>query len=108
MFVPVTKGGRCARATKRKFHDLIGSGDGLARTIRLYAGDMEGDMTDKPADWSAPGPVQVAPGIHRIPLPMPGDGLHAVNVYAIADGSGLTMIDGGWALAVARSALEDA
>jgi glyoxylase-like metal-dependent hydrolase (beta-lactamase superfamily II) len=37
---------------------------------------------------------------------MPNDGLRAVNVYAIADGAGVTMIDGGWAVAEARTELE--
>ena len=46
--------------------------------------------------------------MHRIPLPLPNDGLRAVNVYAIADGGGLTMIDSGWALAEARQQLEAA
>jgi glyoxylase-like metal-dependent hydrolase (beta-lactamase superfamily II) len=56
-------------------------------------------------DWTEPGPVQVAPGVHRIPLPMPNDGLRAVSVYVIDDGNGITMIDGGWAVAEARTAL---
>jgi glyoxylase-like metal-dependent hydrolase (beta-lactamase superfamily II) len=46
--------------------------------------------------------------VHRIPLPLPGDGLRAVNVYAIEDGTGLTLIDSGWALAEARQRLETA
>ena len=37
--------------------------------------------------------------MHRIPLPLPGDNLHAVNVYAISDGDQVVMIDGGWAMA---------
>ena len=66
-------------------------------------------MTDAPAaDWSDPGPVTVAPGVHRIPLPMPQDGLRAVNVYAIEDGSQVTLIDGGWAVPTARAELEKA
>jgi glyoxylase-like metal-dependent hydrolase (beta-lactamase superfamily II) len=66
-------------------------------------------MTDAPAaDWSDPGPVAVAPGIHRIALPMPEDGLRAVNVYAIEDGQHVTMIDGGWAVPTARVELEKA
>jgi glyoxylase-like metal-dependent hydrolase (beta-lactamase superfamily II) len=66
-------------------------------------------MTDAPAaDWQAPGPVPVAPGIHRIPLPMPQDGLRAVNIYAVSDGDDLTLIDGGWAVPEGRSALEKA
>jgi len=50
----------------------------------------------------------VADGVHRIPLPLPNDGLRSVNVYAIADGDGLTLVDSGWALAEARQRLEDA
>jgi glyoxylase-like metal-dependent hydrolase (beta-lactamase superfamily II) len=46
--------------------------------------------------------------VHRIPLPLPNDGLRAVNVYAIADGDGLTLIDSGWALTEARQQLEAA
>jgi glyoxylase-like metal-dependent hydrolase (beta-lactamase superfamily II) len=46
--------------------------------------------------------------VHRIPLPLPNDGLRAVNVYAIADGSGLTLVDSGWALTEARQQLEAA
>ena len=48
----------------------------------------------------------MAQGVHRIPLPLPGDGLRAVNVYAIEDGSALTLVDSGWALAEARQRLE--
>lgn len=55
--------------------------------------------------WTEPGADPVAPGVWRIPLPLPSDGLKAVNVYAVADGSGLTLIDGGWALEVAEREL---
>jgi glyoxylase-like metal-dependent hydrolase (beta-lactamase superfamily II) len=50
----------------------------------------------------------VARGVHRIPLPLPMDGLRAVNVYAIEADSGLVLIDSGWALANARDRLEHA
>jgi glyoxylase-like metal-dependent hydrolase (beta-lactamase superfamily II) len=50
----------------------------------------------------------VADGVHRIPLPLPNDGLRAVNVYAISDGAGLTLVDSGWALTEARERLETA
>jgi glyoxylase-like metal-dependent hydrolase (beta-lactamase superfamily II) len=49
--------------------------------------------------WERPGAHEVAPGVHRIPLPLPGDALKAVNTYAISDGDGVVMIDGGWAMA---------
>lgn len=55
--------------------------------------------------WCEPGCHEQAPGVYRIPLPLPGDGLRAVNVYAIADGAQVVMIDGGWALAEARELL---
>ncbi|HVE31271.1 MAG TPA: MBL fold metallo-hydrolase, partial [Mycobacteriales bacterium] len=58
------------------------------------------------ADWQQPGAHPVAPGIHRIPLPLPQDGLRAVNVYAVTAGSSVTMIDAGWALEESRSQLE--
>ncbi|MFB9904480.1 MBL fold metallo-hydrolase [Allokutzneria oryzae] len=55
--------------------------------------------------WTEPGPITVAPGVHRIPLPLPNDGLHAVNVYAIEDGDRLVLIDSGWALRESRDSL---
>jgi len=60
------------------------------------------------ADWTEPGLYTVAPGVHRIPLPLPNDGLRAVNVYALTDPSGgadLALIDSGWALTEAREQL---
>jgi glyoxylase-like metal-dependent hydrolase (beta-lactamase superfamily II) len=41
-------------------------------------------------------------------LPLPEDGLHAVNVYAIEDGDGLVLIDSGWALDQSRALLDSA
>lgn len=54
--------------------------------------------------WTEPGTFEVAPGIYRIPLPLPNDGLRAVNVYALAHGGDLVLIDSGWAIAGARRA----
>ena len=62
-------------------------------------------MTD--AHWSDPGAYPVAPGVHRIPLPLPMDGLRAVNVYVIETDQGLTCVDGGWAIEVSRSLFEE-
>ncbi|TDD44099.1 MBL fold metallo-hydrolase [Saccharopolyspora elongata] len=62
-------------------------------------------MGDSRHEWIEPGAYEVAPGVHRIPLPLPSDGLRAVNVYAIADGDTLTLVDGGWALDEAREQL---
>src|SRR6476660_661584 len=63
------------------------------------------DEEDRHA-WERPGAHEVAPGVHRIPLPLPGDALKAVNTYAISDGDGVVMIDGGWAMADATDLLE--
>jgi glyoxylase-like metal-dependent hydrolase (beta-lactamase superfamily II) len=63
---------------------------------------------DPQADWTLPGVYEVAAGLYRIPLPLPNDGLRAVNVYAVRDGDGLVMVDSGWALAEARELLEQA
>ncbi len=56
--------------------------------------------------WTEEGAHPVAPGVHRIPLPLPSDALRAVNVYAIEAAGGLVLIDSGWALANARDQLE--
>lgn len=65
-------------------------------------------MTASPDDpfrtWHRPGAYTVAPGVHRIPLPIP-DALHAVNVYAIEDGDGLVLVDSGWDLGPTRDQL---
>ncbi|MFS8520995.1 MAG: MBL fold metallo-hydrolase [Micromonosporaceae bacterium] len=59
-------------------------------------------------DWAAPGAYQVGDGIWRLPLPLPNDGLRAVNVYVIEADHGLVAVDGGWAVTEARRALENA
>src|SRR5258708_16326569 len=46
--------------------------------------------------WTEPGAYEVAAGVHRIPLPLPGDALKAVNVYAVEDGDRLAVVDAGW------------
>jgi glyoxylase-like metal-dependent hydrolase (beta-lactamase superfamily II) len=55
--------------------------------------------------WERPGAHEEAPGVYRIPLPLPGDHLKAVNVYAIVDGDQVVMIDAGWALDEAEELL---
>jgi glyoxylase-like metal-dependent hydrolase (beta-lactamase superfamily II) len=62
-------------------------------------------LSDRHA-WIEEGAHLVAPGVHRIPLPLPSDGLRAVNVYAIEAAGGLVLIDSGWALANALEQLE--
>jgi glyoxylase-like metal-dependent hydrolase (beta-lactamase superfamily II) len=63
---------------------------------------------DPDGDWTAPGVYRCAQGVYRIPLPLPNDGLRAVNVYAVVDGDGVTLVDAGWALAEARELLAKA
>ena len=67
---------------------------------------MATDIADARTAWMEPGAFEVAAGVHRIPLPLPNDGLRAVNVYAVADGDGVVMVDSGWALDAARDQLE--
>jgi glyoxylase-like metal-dependent hydrolase (beta-lactamase superfamily II) len=60
------------------------------------------------ADWTTPGVYEVVPGVHRIPLPLPNDGLRAVNVYAVTGPDGPVLVDSGWAVADARELLASA
>ncbi|MBO0867338.1 MAG: MBL fold metallo-hydrolase [Micromonosporaceae bacterium] len=60
---------------------------------------------DPDSSWDQPGVFPVAPGVHRIPLPLPNDGLRAVNVYAIQDADGLVLVDAGWSLARSQGQL---
>lgn len=57
-------------------------------------------------EWTVGGHDRVAPGVYRIPLPLPNDGLRAVNVYATEDDDGLVLIDAGWALLESIQRLE--
>jgi len=56
--------------------------------------------------WIEEGAYEVAPGVHRIPLPLPFDGLKAVNAYAIETDDGLVMIDSGWSIDGSKERLE--
>jgi len=67
-----------------------------------------GGWQNQDRSWTEPGAFAVAPGVHRIPLPLPNDALRAVNVYAVEQGDALVLIDAGWALAEARARLESA
>jgi len=62
-------------------------------------------MTDRHA-WERPGVEEVSPGVYRIPLPLPGNVLHAVNIYAITGPGGICLIDAGWSRTEAMDALE--
>jgi glyoxylase-like metal-dependent hydrolase (beta-lactamase superfamily II) len=61
---------------------------------------------DSGRHWADQGAWPVAPGIHRIPLPLPSDVLKAVNVYVVESDDGPTLVDGGWAIEVARDVLD--
>ncbi len=72
--------------------------------------DHEHPATETLADrntWTEPTAETVAPGVRRIPLPLPMDGLRAVNVYVLETGDGLTFIDGGWAIETSRTQLDE-
>jgi len=56
--------------------------------------------------WDAAGVYAVAPGVLRIPLPLPDDGLRAVNVYVVESEDGPVLIDSGQALASSRRRLD--
>jgi glyoxylase-like metal-dependent hydrolase (beta-lactamase superfamily II) len=58
-------------------------------------------------DWHAPEPETVAPGVHRLPLPLPSDALRAINVYVVEGAGGtLILVDSGWHGPATASALE--
>ena len=46
-------------------------------------------------DWKSETTEEVADGVFRIPLPMPNDGLAAVNTYLLLDGDGPVLVDPG-------------
>ena len=58
--------------------------------------------------WTEPAVEDLGGGIYRIPLPLPLDGLKAVNVYAITDPGGVDLIDAGFAIVAARERLTEA
>jgi glyoxylase-like metal-dependent hydrolase (beta-lactamase superfamily II) len=61
---------------------------------------------DSGEHWTAEGAWEVAEGIYRIPLPLPMDGLRAINVYVLTTDDGLVLVDGGWAIPEARELLD--
>jgi glyoxylase-like metal-dependent hydrolase (beta-lactamase superfamily II) len=58
--------------------------------------------------WVEPGAFEEAPGVVRVPLPLPNDGLRAVNVYVLVTGDGLVCVDAGWAIPESRRLLVEA
>lgn len=67
---------------------------------------MNAYVSSGSGEWTEPGAYPVAPGVHRIPLPLPSDALRAINVYVIEGADGLTLIDGGWAIPESRGVFE--
>ena len=65
-------------------------------------------VDDPGRDWTAPGVYEIQPGLYRVPLPMPEDGLRAVNVYVVRDGESVVLVDSGWAMPEARDLLGQA
>ncbi|MFE3188437.1 MBL fold metallo-hydrolase [Nocardia sp. NPDC059240] len=53
-------------------------------------------VTEQPEDWTEPGAYEIIQGIHRVPLPIPLDGLGTVNSYILETIDGLIVIDPGW------------
>jgi glyoxylase-like metal-dependent hydrolase (beta-lactamase superfamily II) len=64
-------------------------------------------VTEKVDDWTTQGTHDVVPGVFRLPLPLPNDGLRAVNVYILVAPDGLVLVDSGWAIAEARARLDE-
>ena len=69
---------------------------------------MRVEMDSPDEDWTRAGVFEVDPGVYRIPLPLPHDGLRAVNVYAVMTEDGLVLVDSGWGVEVSREHLEKA
>lgn len=63
---------------------------------------------DPERPWDEPGTETIVPGVHRVPLPMPEDGLRAVNCYLVQGPVGLTAIDPGVAIEQSATRFEAA
>ena len=63
---------------------------------------------DDRSAWAENGVEDLGGGLYRIPLPLPDDGLTAVNVYAITGEQGVDLVDAGMALDQARERLAEA
>ncbi|MWA02925.1 MBL fold metallo-hydrolase [Actinomadura sp. LD22] len=59
-------------------------------------------------EWTRPTVERVAEGVHRVPLPLEGDALRAVNVYVLVHDGGATLIDSGWSFGAGMDTLEAA
>jgi glyoxylase-like metal-dependent hydrolase (beta-lactamase superfamily II) len=63
---------------------------------------------DPERPWWTPGVYRVAPGVLRVPLPIPEDGLRAVNAYVLDDARPLTVLDPGPGVEVVDTTLRAA
>lgn len=66
---------------------------------------VENDDSIAGGDWKRPGVFLVDEGVYRVVLPLPMDGLQAVNVYLLPHGGRVTIVDSGWAIPQARELL---
>ncbi len=87
----------------------------IARTGRIGRGNAQNltvagnpMVTTLDQDWMVPGAFEVVPQVYRIPLPLPNDGLRAVNAYAVLSEGGVDLVDPGWAIPDAREHLRAA
>jgi glyoxylase-like metal-dependent hydrolase (beta-lactamase superfamily II) len=70
-----------------------------------YVTSRAASPSDDRHAWAEPGVEELGSGLYRIPLPLPGDALTAVNVYAMTGDHGVDLIDAGMALTQARERL---
>ncbi len=84
--------------------DIVPAGHGRHTAARRGEGQAISGLDRH--SWAEPVVEEVHPGIHRIPLPLPGDGLRAVNVYALEQPDGLVLVDAGWSVPESERQLE--
>jgi glyoxylase-like metal-dependent hydrolase (beta-lactamase superfamily II) len=82
--------------------------DGVAAEDTATRGGAAVPTHARSGSWTEPGAYEVHSGVYRIPLPLPNDGLRAVNVYALREPDGLILIDSGWAFPGASEHLQRA
>lgn len=58
--------------------------------------------------WYEPQIEQIHEDLYRVPLPLPSEGLRAVNSYVLTCDGSVTLVDPGWDDAPSRAALETA
>ncbi len=63
------------------------------------------EQTSGRGAWADPAVDEVAPGVYRVPLPLPNDGLTAVNVYVLTGQDQVVLVDAGWSIPEARDLL---